>query len=478
MRVPVQRVRDRADVLRGLVDRGLGRVPGREHLPDRGLMPRRVEPLALRGGEHNPQCGAPLAAELGVDRVGRLLDVRARDGELIDELAVEGGVQAAQGHEDRDLGDDHPQRVVGGVAGQPSRGAAVRDPTSRLDDVRLHGVVGRRSPPRRERSVDACDTRILLHDSKRLCRLRSRARSAPPRQWGRQAHRGTAFHTFLAAALPTGRQAALSGPRSGVDCPYRVRGAHTSRTPNRYDAIIVGCGHNGLVAAFYLARAGLRTLALERRSFVGGCCVTEEFAPGYRASTGAYVLSMLREAIWRDMRLAERGLTVSPAGPSLNLFPDGGAVHALGGPRRDRARDCAFHRPATRAGSGTSSRSWPRWPRIVVPMFDWTPPTARRAPTSCSTAARMGRRALGGRRDLLDLMFLFSTSATQYLDTWFESDHLKAIARLARDQRQRVGPLHPGDGLRAAARPRVRGVGRRCAHLGLRPRRHGRGDRG
>ena len=69
-----------------------------------------------------------------------------------------------------------------------------------------------------------------------------------------------------------------------------------------YDAIVVGGGHNGLVAGFYLARAGLRTVILERRDIVGGACVTEEFAPGFRASTGAYVLSMLRESIWRDMR--------------------------------------------------------------------------------------------------------------------------------------------------------------------------------
>ncbi len=75
----------------------------------------------------------------------------------------------------------------------------------------------------------------------------------------------------------------------------------------RYDTAIVGGGHNGLVAAFYLARAGLRTVVLERREIVGGCCVTEEFAPGFRASTGAYVLSMLREPVWRDLRLAERG---------------------------------------------------------------------------------------------------------------------------------------------------------------------------
>ncbi len=90
-----------------------------------------------------------------------------------------------------------------------------------------------------------------------------------------------------------------------------------------YDAIVVGGGHNGLVAGFYLARAGLRTVILERRDIVGGACVTEEFAPGFRASTGAYVLSMLRESIWRDMRLVQRGIRVDAAGPTLNVFPDG-----------------------------------------------------------------------------------------------------------------------------------------------------------
>ena len=70
-----------------------------------------------------------------------------------------------------------------------------------------------------------------------------------------------------------------------------------------YDAVVVGAGHNGLVAAFYLARAGRKVLVVERREIVGGACVTEEFAPGFRASTGAYILSMLRPAIWTDLRL-------------------------------------------------------------------------------------------------------------------------------------------------------------------------------
>ena len=91
--------------------------------------------------------------------------------------------------------------------------------------------------------------------------------------------------------------------------------------------MIVGAGHNGLVAAHYLASAGLRVIVCERREIVGGCCVTEEFAPGYRASTGAYVLSMLREPVWRDLRLVERGIEVDAAGPALNLFADGSHLH-------------------------------------------------------------------------------------------------------------------------------------------------------
>src|SRR6188508_2311266 len=90
--------------------------------------------------------------------------------------------------------------------------------------------------------------------------------------------------------------------------PWLAPGGSAVTEP--YDVAIIGGGHNGIVAAFYLARAGLRTAVLERRSIVGGACVTEEFAPGFRASPGAYVLSMLRDAIWRDFRLRERGLIV------------------------------------------------------------------------------------------------------------------------------------------------------------------------
>jgi phytoene dehydrogenase-like protein len=94
-----------------------------------------------------------------------------------------------------------------------------------------------------------------------------------------------------------------------------------------YDAVVVGGGHNGLVASFYLARAGLRTLVLERREIVGGACVTEEIAPGCRASTTSYIASMLRPEVIRDLRLADHGLRMVACEPGVqSAFEDGTVV--------------------------------------------------------------------------------------------------------------------------------------------------------
>src|SRR5919108_389374 len=92
------------------------------------------------------------------------------------------------------------------------------------------------------------------------------------------------------------------------------------------DAIVVGGGHNGLTAAFYLARAGLRTLVLERREIVGGACVTEEIAPGCRASTTSYIASMLRPEVIRDLDLTRHGLRMVPCEPGLQVAFEDGSV--------------------------------------------------------------------------------------------------------------------------------------------------------
>src|ERR1700756_2225182 len=84
----------------------------------------------------------------------------------------------------------------------------------------------------------------------------------------------------------------------------------------KYDAIIIGAGHNGLVTACYLARAGWKVLVLERRYVVGGACVTEEVFPGFKVSTAAYVNSLFRKEIIRDLRLADYGLEILERNPS------------------------------------------------------------------------------------------------------------------------------------------------------------------
>ena len=211
-----------------------------------------------------------------------------------------------------------------------------------------------------------------------------------------------------------------------------------------YDAIIVGGGHNGLVAGFYLAKAGLDTVVLERRPFVGGACNTEEFAPGYRASTGAYVLSMLRESIWRDMALAQRGIVVDPAGPTLNLFPDG-AHYYLGD-------DMAANVEETRRFSEADARALPRFEEAlgelvqgVLPAFDWTAPDPRiRSLHDLLELAKWGRVGLKQRKHLVDLAFLFSTSANQLLSERFEDEHVKAALGWHAINDSVAGPSTPG----------------------------------
>ena len=135
----------------------------------------------------------------------------------------------------------------------------------------------------------------------------------------------------------------------------------------RYDAVIVGGGHNGLTAAAYLAKAGLSTLVLERRHLVGGAAVTEEVFPGFRFSVASYVVSLLRPEIIRELELPKHGLEVLPFDGSFTPLPDddylwmtndpGRTYHEL---RRHSVNDAeAYHEFASSSprSSGSSSRS-------------------------------------------------------------------------------------------------------------------------
>ena len=194
----------------------------------------------------------------------------------------------------------------------------------------------------------------------------------------------------------------------------------------RYDALIIGGGHNGLVCAFYLARAGLKVRVLERRHIVGGAAVTEEFAPGFRNSTASYTVSLLRPKVIADMKLAERGYRVIER-PISNFFPFPDTYLKLGGGMaRTQAEFARF--------SAKDAAAFPAYEaaleRVAVVLRDLSlkaPPNAGGGIRALLAAAIQGRRLAGigveAQRDVLDL---FTKSAREFLDGWFEDDRVKS----------------------------------------------------
>ena len=135
-----------------------------------------------------------------------------------------------------------------------------------------------------------------------------------------------------------------------------------------YDLIVIGGGHNGLVTAAYAARAGLKVLVLERREVLGGACVTEEVWPGYKVSTAAYVNSLLRPEIIRDLELKRHGFEMLPRSPSsFTPFPDGRSL--LLGP--DKAMT---HREVAKF-SARDAEALPRYEAMLERVADFLEPT-------------------------------------------------------------------------------------------------------
>jgi len=213
-----------------------------------------------------------------------------------------------------------------------------------------------------------------------------------------------------------------------------------------YDAILVGGGHNGLVAAAYLARAGLRPLVLERRPFVGGASATEEVWPGFKVQTAAYTYSLMRPVIVRDLELRRHGLDVIRYDPSLFLpFPDGRHLCLWSDHDRTLAEIAKFSQKDVKAYERVEAL-FTRIARFIEPMLDQPPPDPHsNHPRDLFSILSLAARARGlDKRDLYQLIRLLQLSASDFLDEHFESEQLKVALGLFSIIGTYGGPRTPG----------------------------------
>ena len=203
------------------------------------------------------------------------------------------------------------------------------------------------------------------------------------------------------------------------------------RGEGRCDALIIGGGHNGLVCAAYLAATGLKVTVLERRGVVGGAAVTEEFYPGFRNSVAAYTVSLLNPKVIHDLDLPAHGLRVVER-RAANFLPTADGGYLLTGEGRTAAQVARF-----------SARDAARLPEygerleliadVLRDLVLTTPPNALEGSWRMVLPELVRAARVGGRLRKLDmslrreLLALFSMSAGDYLDNWFESDPIKAV---------------------------------------------------
>ncbi len=212
-----------------------------------------------------------------------------------------------------------------------------------------------------------------------------------------------------------------------------------------YDAIVVGGGHNGLTAGAYLAKAGLRTVILERRHILGGACVTEEVWPGARVSRCSYVVSMLQPKVVADLELTRHGYRAYPLDPAYAaMTPDGPII---------------FHDDVTKTQASIArfsrkdAEAYGKFEELLFMAADFVRPMMIRQPPALGSKAPVdiagilkeaGRIAGMSQRDVQNLVRIFTMSVGDWLDSLFENDYLKGSIASTGVVGVWAGPYSPG----------------------------------
>ena len=213
----------------------------------------------------------------------------------------------------------------------------------------------------------------------------------------------------------------------------------------RYDAVIIGGGHNGLVNAAYLARAGKRVLVLERRHLLGGSTVTEEIYPGFKYSILSYVVSLLRPEIIRELELPRHGLEILPLESTLTPLPDGDYLVRWADHDETR-RELYRHSPKDADTYDDFGKLMYQLAFAVKPILGIVPPDPTSLnPKDLLSLARIGKHFQDlGAEQFYALCKLMTMGSADFLDEWFECEPLKATMSTSGIIGTFLGPRSPG----------------------------------